>query len=92
MIKNFDELVTLKHIPNWTYIFYYPYRILITAGSGSSKTNVLLNLIKHQCPDIDQTFFFLKVLFKSKYKLFIKRTEKVGNKQAKNPQAFIDYP
>ena len=84
-MENCDELVTLKHILNWTYIFYYPYRILITAGSGSSKTNVLLNLIKHQCPDIDQTYFYLKVLFKSKYKLFIKRTEKVGNKQAKKP-------
>ena len=29
----------------WPYIPDYPYRILIIGGSGSGKTNVLLNLI-----------------------------------------------
>ena len=32
----------------WPYISDDPYIILITGGSGSGKTNVLLNLIKVQ--------------------------------------------
>ena len=32
----------------WPYISDHPYIILITGGSGSGKTNVLLNLIKVQ--------------------------------------------
>ena len=34
------------------YIPDHPYRILIIEGSGSVKTNALLNLINNQ-PDID---------------------------------------
>ena len=30
--------------PNWLYHPDYPYRILIIGGSGSGKTNVLLNI------------------------------------------------
>ena len=33
---------------NWPYIPDYPYRILIIGGSGSGKTNLLLNLIENQ--------------------------------------------
>ena len=32
----------------WPYIPDHPYRILIIGGSGSGKTNVLLNLINEQ--------------------------------------------
>ena len=39
-----------KHNPNWPYIPNHPYRILIIGGSGSGKTNTLLNLINNQ-PD-----------------------------------------
>ena len=48
MMKNYDESVEINHNPNWPYISDYPYRILITGGSGSGKTTVSLNLIKHQ--------------------------------------------
>ena len=34
-----------KHKEKWLYIPDHPYRILITSGSGSGKTNTLLNLI-----------------------------------------------
>ena len=37
----------LKHNPNWPYIPDHPYRILIIGGSGSEKTNTLLNLINN---------------------------------------------
>ena len=56
MMENYDESVEIKHNPNWPYIPDYPYRILIIGGSGSEKTNVLLNLIKHQRPDIDRIY------------------------------------
>ena len=36
-----------EHNKNWSYIPYYPYRILIIGGSGSGKTNTLLNLINN---------------------------------------------
>ena len=39
-----------KHNPNWPYIPNHPQRILIIGGSGSGKTNTLLNLINNQ-PD-----------------------------------------
>ena len=45
-MKNYDESNETNHNPNWYYVPDHPYRILIIGGSGSSKTNVLLNLIK----------------------------------------------
>ena len=48
MVKNYDESVEINHTKNWPYIPGHPYRILIIDGSGSGKTNVLLNLIKHK--------------------------------------------
>ena len=46
---NFDEDVNENktvHNKNWPYIPDQPYRILIIGGSGSRKTNALLNLIE----------------------------------------------
>ena len=48
MIKNCDKSVKINQNPNWPYILDHPYRILIFGISRSSKTNVLLNLIKNQ--------------------------------------------
>ena len=48
---NFDDYVNenkTEHNKNWPYTPDHPYRILITAGSGSGKINVLLNLIENQ--------------------------------------------
>ena len=42
-----DQSVVINHNPNWPYIPDHPYKILIIGGSGSGKTSVLLNLIKH---------------------------------------------
>ena len=41
--------------------------ILIIAGSESGKTNVLLNLIKHQQSDIYKIYLYVKDPFESKY-------------------------
>ena len=37
-----------QHNLKWSYIPDHPYRILIIGGSGSGKTNALLNLINNQ--------------------------------------------
>ena len=50
-----------------------------------------MNLIKHQQPDIDKTYSYVKDPFESKYQLLINRREKVGIENLKNPKAFIDY-
>ena len=64
---NFDEYaneIKGKHNPNWPYIPDHPYKILIIGGSGSGKTNVLLNLINNQ-PDIDKYICMQKILMKT---------------------------
>ena len=91
MMKNFDQSVQINHNPNWPYIPDHPYRVLIIGGSRSGKTNVLLNLIKNQRPDIDKIYLYVKNWFKSKYQLLIKGREKVGIEIFKNPKAFLDY-
>ena len=76
-IKSCDQSVEINHNPNCLYILDHPYRILIVGGSGSGKTDVLLNLIKHQRPDIDKIYLYVKDLFESKYQLLINGGEKV---------------
>ena len=76
---------------NQPYILDHPYRILIIDGSGSEKTNVLLNLIKNQRPDIDKSYLYVKDPFESKYQMLINGRAKVRIKTLKNPKAFIDY-
>ena len=53
---------------NWSYISDHPYRILIVGGSGSGKTNALLNLINNQ-PDIDKIYLHAKDPYESKYNI-----------------------
>ena len=88
IIKNYDESIKINHNTNWPYIPDHPYRILIIAGSGSGKNNVSLNLIKHQRPDFDKKYLYVKDQFESKYKLLIDSREKIV---MKNPKAFIYY-
>ena len=48
-----------EHNLKWIYIPDHEYRILIVGGSGSGKTNSLLNLIDNQ-PDIDKIYLYAK--------------------------------
>ena len=61
MMKNYDQSIEINHDPNWPYVLDHPYQILVIVGSGSEKTNVLLNLIKHQRPDIDKIIYMSKI-------------------------------
>ena len=65
-----NENIT-EHNLGWLYILDHPYRILIIGGSGSGKTNALLNLINNQ-PDIDQICSYAKDPYEAKYKFLIK--------------------
>ena len=66
VMKNYDKSVEINHDPNWPYIPDHLYRILIIGGSGSAKTNVLLDLIKHQRPDINKIYLNVKDPVESK--------------------------
>ena len=55
-----------QHNPKWPYIPDHLYRILIIGGSGSGKTNALLNVTNNQ-PDIDQTYLYAKDPCQAKY-------------------------
>ena len=68
-----------EHNEKWTYIPDHLYRTLTTSGSGSGKTNALLNLIKEQ-DDIDKIYLYAKDLSEPKYEFLIKKHKDVGIK------------
>ena len=87
--NNEVELKT-RHNKNWSYIPDHPYRILIIGGSGSRKTNLLLNLIVNQ-PDVDKIHLYAKNPYESKYQYLINIIEGVGINHVNDPKAFIEY-
>ena len=90
---NFDDIVNENktvHNKNWPYIPDHPYRIIIIGGSGSAKTNALLNLIESQ-PDIDKIYLYAKDPYECKYQYLINIRAKVGLKRFNDPKAFIEY-
>ena len=50
-----------------------------------------MNLIKHQQPDIDKIYSYVKDPLESKHHLLINGRERVGIENLKNPKAFVDY-
>ena len=85
-----------EHNSNWSYIPDDPYRILIVSGSGSGKTNALLNLINNQL-DIDKIHLYAKDPYQAKYQYFMNKREKVKPENVKkldpfkDPKAFMEY-
>ena len=85
---NFDDYTNeniIEHNSKWPYIPDHPYRILIIGGSGSGKTNALLNLMNNQL-DIDKNLSLCK---RSQY--LINKREKVGLNHFNDPKAFMEY-
>ena len=78
-----------EHNEKWPYIPDHPYRIIIIGGSGSGKTNALINLINEQ-NDIDKIYLYARDLSKPKYEYLIKKHEYAGIKHVNNPNAFIE--
>ena len=78
-----------NHNEKWSHIPDHPYRILIIGGSGSGKTNALLNLINKQ-EDFDKIYFYAKDLSESKYEYLIKSCENVGIRHFNDSKAFIE--
>ena len=80
-----------KRNEKWPYITDHPYRILIIGGSGSGKTNLLLNLIKEQDYHdmIDKICLYAKDLSEPKYEYLIKKRKDAGIKNVNNSNAFI---
>ena len=72
-----------KHNEIWSCIPDHPYRILIIGGSGSGKTNALINLINEQ-NGIDKIDLYARDLSNPKYEYLIKKREDVGIKHVNN--------
>ena len=89
---NFDDIANenkTKPNKNWPYIPDHPYRILIIGGSGSGKTNALINLINEQ-NDIDKIYLFARDFSEPKCEYLIKKREDVGIKHLNNANAFVE--
>ena len=59
---NFDDYTIenkIEHNSKWSYLLDHPYRIFIVGGSGSGKTNALLNLTNNQL-DFDKIYLYAK--------------------------------
>ena len=65
---------------------------MITGGSGSGKTNALLNLIKEQDNYglIDIIYLYAKDLSEPKYEFLDQKCQNAGTKHLNNPNAFIE--
>ena len=89
---NFDDYANenkTKHNQKWPYIPDHPYRILVIEGSGSGKTNALLNLINNQ-PDIDKIYLYAKDPCEAKYQSLFNKRESTGLKHFNDNKAFIE--
>ena len=62
---------------------------MIIGGSGSGKTNALINLINEQ-NDIDKIYLYARDLSEPKYEYLIKKREDAGIKHLNNPKAFVE--
>ena len=78
-VINYDDITKEninKHNLNWPQISDHTYTILIIRGSGSRKTNALLNLIKQQDDDdystIDKTYLYVWNPIKQNIDIFLK--------------------
>ena len=84
---NFDIYIQIKIKENIILIGHI--FVIIHPGSGSGKTDALLNLINNQ-PDIDKIYLYAKDPYENKYQFLIKKRESIGLKHFNYPKAFIE--
>ena len=77
-----------KHNEKWPCISDHPYRILITGGFGSWKTNALLNLVNKQ-NNIDKIYSYAKDLNEQKYEYLIRKRKNTEINYWNYSNAFI---
>ena len=90
---NFDDVIKeniKERDPNWLQIPDHPYRILITGGSGSGKTDSLFNLIRQQ-PDFDKIYLYTKGLHAAKYQFLVNKRKSTGIKHLNDSKAVTEY-
>ena len=90
---NFDDYTNenkTEHNLNWPYIPDHPYRILILGGSGSGKTNALLNLINNQS-DIHKIYLYARDLYEARHQFLINKRESIRLNHFNDSNAFIEY-
>ena len=79
-----------EHHLKWLHIPDHSYRMLITGGSGSGKTNALLNLINNQ-PDTVKIYLYTKDPYEAKYQFLINKRENTGLKHLNDSKTFLEY-
>ena len=89
---NFDNYASENKTESnskWPDIPDHPYKILIVGGSGSGKTNALLNLINNQ-PDIVKMYLYVKDPCEAKYQFLINKRESIGLKHFNDPKLLLN--
>ena len=89
---NFDYITKediKDHNPNWPDVPDHPHKMLIVGGSGSGKTNALLNPINSE-PGIDKICSYAKDPYEAKYQLLINKRESTVLKCLNDSKPFVE--
>lgn len=85
---NFDEIIKsdpaieqLEYVQNESYLPQHPFRLIINGGSGTGKTNQLLNLLFHDTYSLNyhKVYLYAHDLSEPKYEYLIKKFENIAD-------------
>ena len=81
---------TQRQIKKSIILIGHIFQTILIGGSGSGKTNTLLNLINNQ-QDIDKIYLCADDPYEDKYQFLIQKRENIGLKHFNDAKAFIEY-